>query len=59
MTLTQGLVSIIHAFNMQAIAEFVENDAIENALKNFETDYGQGYHFSKPLTEDELKALYI
>lgn len=34
--------------NKKVIAEFVENDAIQNILCSYNVDYSQGYLFSKP-----------
>ncbi|WP_176461869.1 GGDEF domain-containing protein [Anaeromicrobium sediminis] len=46
--LVKSIVSMAKAFEMTAIAEFVENDKILNVLKEIGIDYGQGYHIGKP-----------
>lgn len=40
--------------NIKVIAEYVENQEIVDLLKEFGVDYGQGYHFSKPLPYSQL-----
>lgn len=37
-----------HVMNIQTIAEFVENEAIIDELREIGVDYGQGYGISKP-----------
>ena len=36
------------AFKIKTIAEFVENQEINDILKQMGVDYGQGYYFGKP-----------
>jgi EAL domain-containing protein (putative c-di-GMP-specific phosphodiesterase class I) len=45
-------------FNLSITAEGVENDKQLAFLKAEQCDEIQGYHFSKPLNLQELKALY-
>ncbi|WP_372986685.1 putative bifunctional diguanylate cyclase/phosphodiesterase [Marinobacter sp.] len=40
---------IAHAAGLQTIAEFVENDAIKDALTDLGIDYAQGYGIRKPM----------
>ena len=37
-----------HIMGLKTIAEYVENDLIEDALRSFGIDYGQGYAIAKP-----------
>jgi diguanylate cyclase (GGDEF)-like protein len=55
--------AMVHSINhvgqtlkIQTIAEFVENDATLEALRDIGVDYAQGYHISKPVPLEE--ALY-
>lgn len=34
--------------NISIVAEYVENESIQNKLRSFDVDYSQGYLFSKP-----------
>ena len=36
------------AMNLQTIAEYVENDAVLNALREIGVHYGQGYGLGRP-----------
>ncbi len=54
---SEGLVQLISAWNRisgrdtRIIAEFVENEAIQDKLLQYGIDYSQGYLFSKPAPE--------
>ncbi len=54
-TNAQIVVSVIVEFakkmNIKTIAEFVENEAVLNKVKELGIDYSQGYHFSPPSLE--------
>jgi diguanylate cyclase (GGDEF)-like protein len=45
----RAMVEISRVFGMQVIAEWVESEAVGAVLKDMGVDYGQGYHFGKPL----------
>ena len=45
----EGITQIIHASHKKVIAEFVENEAIINKLKQYQVDHIQGWHLGKPL----------
>lgn len=44
----QSIVSMAKAFNIKTVAEFVENQSVEEIIKQMGVDYGQGYYFGKP-----------
>ena len=54
---SEGLVQLISSWNRisgrdtRIIAEFVENEAIQDKLLQYGIDYSQGYLFSKPAPE--------
>ncbi len=54
---SEGLVQLISAWNRisgrdtRIVAEFVENEAIQDKLLQYGIDYSQGYLFSKPAPE--------
>ena len=54
---SEGLVQLISGWNdisgrdTQIVAEFVENEAIQDKLLRYHIDYSQGYLFSKPVPE--------
>lgn len=43
--------------NIETIAEFVENQEIQNIVMEYDITYSQGYHFSKPSPIEELCEL--
>lgn len=48
----KAITGLAHAFNKEIVAEFVENEAILNILKDFGIDYGQGNYLGKPTATD-------
>ncbi|HPE88786.1 MAG TPA: EAL domain-containing protein [Spirochaetales bacterium] len=48
-TMVDSINSIGHVMGLKTIAEFVKGPAIKDKLMELGVDYGQGYHFSKPL----------
>jgi len=47
--LVQAMNNVAHALGKKTIAEFVENKGILTLLQELKIDYGQGFHFGKPL----------
>ncbi len=41
----------------ETVAEFVENEEIQNIVIRFNVDYSQGYHFSKPMPIEDIVDL--
>lgn len=52
------LTSLIHSFGFKVTAEGVENWKSFKKLRNNGCEYIQGYLFSKPLPENEIKKIY-
>ena len=46
--MVKAIHSISEEMNIKTIAEFVENHAVSDWLKETGIDYAQGYHFSRP-----------
>ncbi len=46
--LVKSINDIGHVMGKKTIAEFVENEAIRQALREIGVDYAQGYHIGKP-----------
>lgn len=53
--LIQVISNMAKIFNLDTIAEFVEDDKIAEILREYGIDYLQGYHFSKPFSIYDLK----
>ncbi len=47
----QAMVEISRVYDMKVVAEWVENDKIAALLGRIGVDYGQGYHFGKPMPD--------
>ena len=43
-----GIVELARGFEVNTVAEFVENEAIADAVRKLGVDYAQGYAFGKP-----------
>lgn len=56
-TVVKMIVAASHALNFKVVAEGVETHHELAILKQFNTDYIQGYYFSKPLGESEALKL--
>lgn len=48
LALTEAINQIGHVMGLKTIAEFVENDAIKQKVKQLGVDYAQGYGIAKP-----------
>ncbi|MEA3512170.1 MAG: EAL domain-containing protein [Campylobacterota bacterium] len=44
----KNIINFAHDLGMKTIAEFVENESIQNKVKELGVDYSQGYYFSEP-----------
>jgi EAL domain-containing protein (putative c-di-GMP-specific phosphodiesterase class I) len=53
----ETIVTLAHNLGMNVVAEGVENAAQEARLQQIGCDFGQGYHFAKPLSAADAEAL--
>ena len=51
------LVNLSHDLGMDVIAEGIETDREVDLLRQYKAEYGQGYYFSRAVTEEELIKL--
>jgi EAL domain-containing protein (putative c-di-GMP-specific phosphodiesterase class I) len=56
-TIVHSTIDLAHNLGLKVVAEGVESDAIWRVLKELGCDFGQGYHFSRPLPADQLLSL--
>ncbi len=56
-TMVKSIIHIGHSMNLETIAEYVENDAILEILRDLKIDYVQGYGIAKPVPIEEIKLL--
>jgi EAL domain-containing protein (putative c-di-GMP-specific phosphodiesterase class I) len=55
--ITRAIIAMAHSLRLKAIAEGVETGEQLCFLRDLGCDEMQGYHFSKPLPEDEFLRL--
>ncbi|HLH13617.1 MAG TPA: EAL domain-containing protein [Solirubrobacteraceae bacterium] len=55
--LTAAIVQLARIFELQAVAEGIEQRSQLERLREIGCDFGQGFHFSKPLTGEDLLAM--
>ncbi len=48
------LIQLFHSFNMNVVAEGIENETLVQHLQEMKADYLQGYHFAKPMSTEKL-----
>jgi EAL domain-containing protein (putative c-di-GMP-specific phosphodiesterase class I) len=53
----RSIVGLAHNLGLRVIAEGIERPDQLQALTELHCEYGQGYHFARPLPEDEIEAL--
>jgi EAL domain-containing protein (putative c-di-GMP-specific phosphodiesterase class I) len=55
--LTEAIVSLAKIFKLQAVAEGVETDGQLARLQGIHCDFGQGFHFARPLSAEQILAM--
>ena len=53
--ITKTIIDFAKSLNLKTIAEFVENEEIFKITKELGADYSQGYFFSAPIAEPNIK----
>lgn len=57
--IVRGLIEISHGLDKLVVAEGVENDRAREVLRSMGCEYGQGFHWSRPVSADELTAVLL
>ena len=55
--LTAAIVQVARIFKLRAVAEGIENLTQLERLQRIDCDFGQGFHFAKPLSGEEVVAM--
>src|SRR5690606_26456438 len=53
-TLVRSMIQVIQALGKKAVAEYVENEAILNILKDMNIDFVQGFYIGHPLPVEKI-----
>lgn len=56
--LVSAIIQMAKSLSLKTVAEGIENKEIAAMLSQLECDYGQGYHWSKPICEAEFAQYY-
>jgi diguanylate cyclase (GGDEF)-like protein/PAS domain S-box-containing protein len=55
--LTAAIVSLARVLSLKAVAEGIENPSQLELLQDMNCDFGQGFHFAKPLHAEEIMTM--
>jgi diguanylate cyclase (GGDEF)-like protein/PAS domain S-box-containing protein len=58
-TIVRSIVSLAHSLGLRVTAEGIEDTDQLNALTALGCEYGQGYHFSRPLPASDIAAMLL
>jgi sensor c-di-GMP phosphodiesterase-like protein len=53
------IMKLAQNLGMEVVAEGVETEHQRDKLKALECEFGQGYHFAKPMGKDAAEAFYL
>ena len=53
----QAIVALAHGLGLAVVAEGIETPVQRERLLELQCDFGQGYHFARPLPADEAAKL--
>ena len=56
-TIVSAIVALAHNLNCRVVAEGIETQFQLERLRELDCDYGQGFHFSKPLTASDIDQI--
>ena len=55
--IVKSLVNLSHDLGIEVVAEGIETEHQAELMRNYKTAYGQGFYFSRPVTETEFVKL--
>ncbi|HTQ68225.1 MAG TPA: EAL domain-containing protein [Solirubrobacteraceae bacterium] len=55
--LTEAIVALARIFKLEAVAEGIESGGQVTQLQDIDCDYGQGFHFARPLSRQQILAM--
>lgn len=57
-TILKWTIDAVHKSWVKVVAEFVEDETLVTKLTDLEIDYGQGYFYSPPISEEKMKKYF-
>jgi EAL domain-containing protein (putative c-di-GMP-specific phosphodiesterase class I) len=57
--MTAAIVRLAEIFKLQVITEGIETEVQLKLLQEVHCAFGQGFHFAKPLCEDEILSMAL
>jgi EAL domain-containing protein (putative c-di-GMP-specific phosphodiesterase class I) len=57
--LTAAIVDLARIFKLKAVAEGIENRGHLEFVQSISCEFGQGFHFAKPLSGDQILAMTV
>ncbi|MDP6708292.1 MAG: EAL domain-containing protein [Alphaproteobacteria bacterium] len=54
--IVRAVIGLAHTFGMEAVAEGIDDPAQIEILQRMNCEFGQGYHFSRPLNVDDARS---
>ena len=55
--IVKSLVNLSHDLGMDVVAEGIETENEAELMRQYKTEYGQGFYFSRPINETEFVKL--
>ncbi len=55
--IVKAIIGLAHNLGLKVVAEGVEREVQRDLLASLDCEYGQGYHFSQPVSADEAAAM--
>lgn len=55
--LLNGIIKLAHDVNLATVAEGIETPEQAEALRRLDAEHGQGFHFARPVTPDQIDGL--
>jgi EAL domain-containing protein (putative c-di-GMP-specific phosphodiesterase class I) len=55
----EGIISFAHTMGHSVVAEGIEDQNMEEMVKNMKADFGQGYMYAKPISDQEIIRLIV
>ncbi len=57
--IVKSLIDLAHNLGMDVVAEGIETAFEDSSIKQYQSEYGQGFLYSKPITPEEFQQLLL